>query len=444
VRLAPTILLILLAGCSSSTGSRIIEVEVCSRAAVDDALASAEPGDTVRFGGCILDGGALTIPADIGLEGAGPTASVVEVDGGIIADGAAEGCTTIRNMRIVSAGGAGITTAGPGDVCVEDVEIEASLGAGISAEGTTRLVVRRTRLIGPVTPENRETTPAEESTESYGIFARCVGHIELENVDARGWALGGVRIASGRLTWNGGYAGNGLDTGIFLSESEAVIDDVEIAEILPGRTSISAYGLTAIQSRVETRNLIARDNSVGALHIGGDAHHADGRFSNNGESGVWVQGGALVIEGSDFDGNGLAGILTVSASDLRIEDTRLAGTRLVTRLVGEVGTIELGSGLLVSGHDAPLTLTRVQIEDNEGWGALGSLVAGYDHPFALEDVTVSPAMYGFGIAGGPPPTGWQAGVSPPEATAEAIEDPFIAFLDRPGMAGLPTVGPSCD
>jgi hypothetical protein len=349
-------------------------------------------------------------------------------------------------VRVTSDGPAAIQTTGPGEVCIEDVAVEATRGVGVLAEGTTRLTVRRTRLLGPVTPDNAASRPSsEDPTEAatHGIMAHCATLVVLEDVEVWGWDESGVRVMESRLEQRGGRVGGGLGTGIFLAASEGEIIDVEIAEMLQGTRIISSYGLLAGVSELTARGLVIRDNEgYGALFSGGRALLADTRVVSNDQGGLWGQNGALAIEGSVFEDNGSAAVALAGATEVRIEDSSLSSTRAMPRIVAPL-VVSIGSGLMTfQDHAGPLTLRRVRFEDNALTGAFIRLSVGYDEALILEDVTVTPASTGFFLTGGPAPSGWESGVEPPEATG-VTPDPTLEELGGAPSMGLPPADPDC-
>jgi hypothetical protein len=457
--------LIALVACSTSTtlvdggdggGGREVRVDGCRPSAIADALRDAGPGDVVRFGGCELVGASFTVPPGVVLAGSGPEATTVEIDTPIEVEGVAEGCSGVRDLRIVSNADFAIRTVGPGEVCIDSVEIESTRGVGISAEGTTRLSVRDSTITGPVTADtaDEEPVPGTPVSEDYawrnGLVAICVEHVELENVEVRGWADMGVLVVDGRLTWRGGRIVETLATGLVVDRSEAELFDLEIADIYQGTRLIPAYGVVSSESVMTTSMLWLRGSEgYGALHNGGRAHHAGARVEESSNAGVWVQHGDLTVEDSNFDGNGVAAIVGVEADGVRIERTVLARSVLRTQIVGTM-PVMIGDGLILDGQSGPVTLRDVTFEDNPRVGALVEFPVDFDATFEVEGVTVSPAVTegvpGFVVVRGPPADGWIGGVTPMEAATQRMEPP-LAFFGSAGLisaADLPAFNPSCE
>ncbi|NIS37539.1 MAG: hypothetical protein GWO04_49700, partial [Actinobacteria bacterium] len=260
--------LIALAGCASSTtfvdGSvegREVRVDGCRTAAIAEALRRASAGDVVRFGPCELAGASFTVPPGVVLAGSGPESSTLEIGTAVEVEAASGGCAGVRDLKIVSSADFAIRTIGPGEVCVDSVEIESTRGGGISAEGTTRLTVRHSTMAGPVTADNADAQPdppgfgSEGHVWSSGLVAKCVEHVELENVEVWGWADIGVIVDNGRLSWRGGRIVETLGTGLVVYRSEAELEDLEIADIYQGTRLIPPYGIVSSESVMTTTAL---------------------------------------------------------------------------------------------------------------------------------------------------------------------------------------------
>lgn len=406
----------------------------CATDPCDDlqaALDGAAAGEAVELGACTVSG-SFTIPA--GVELAGEGGAVVR---GSIAMGEA---STLRGVRVES------STVGieAGAASIEGVTVVAERGIGVRVRGTSALL--GVEIAGPVTPENADAVPPMPSageTATHGLVVENA-EVALSDVSVRGFAGFGVVLSASTVYWNGGAATGNLGTGVFVSGGTLTLTDVEIAGTLGGVQPLPAYGAVFTGgAAIESDGLSIHDNEAyGILQNSSTSTHTALVAESNRDVALWVQASdRFEISGeSRVAGNRIAGVVLVDAANVAIRNSTIDMTEVGTRIDGEVGTVEVGDGILgVLPNADTLRLENVRLTGN---GRAGIVIDVDATPFpagVFSNVTVDATGTAFGaiaqspagpIAGG----AWDVGVN--RLGAAPTNDAGIASrLDVVGIVG---------
>jgi hypothetical protein len=435
---------LLVCGCSSEGDDG---VAACDPGALEAALSGAAEGDTVRIGACRVTA-SVTVPAGVTLEGEGVGESVLVGPEGEIpltVQPAAEG-TFVRNLRVESDGPAGVLLEGAGSVALEHVEIVASRGIGLGAEGLDELALTNVSLRGPVDAESasRILSPVSpEEIATHGLVIVGVGAARLDDVDSSGYAQFGALVVDSTITWAGGGAPANLGTGLMTWGGAATLTSLDLSGTFQGLQLVPAYGgVFAGGADVDTTSLRVSDSEgYGLLHSEATARHIDLTAHNNNLAALWLQRCSsfeLSGAGSGLVGNGLAGIVAVDSSDVTIRHAHVDATVTRTAIVGEAGRVEVGDGVQLVGTTRNVTLEDLTLSGNARVGILVDLAGGAFDGFSMSRVSVDGADDALGAVaqGGTPEPGWDDGVTRQGATA--VND--AALADELGIVGI--VGPS--
>lgn len=430
--------------------------ELCTVEALEEALWSAEAGDTVMVGACRIEG-AFRIPD--GVRVLGQVGSVVAIPLQDGADGVVmSGEAVLESVAIESAGGSAVLVRNGGTL--RDVRIEAERGAAVAvAGGSVRF--ERVELIGPVSDpldgrwvrvegfavpgecaEDCECVPGEVRNDAaevcdasgefvtfgavYGIFARDA-QLELVDVSIRQFALAGAVFEDSTVRWEGGGVSDGLGTGVLLRGGAGELIDVRVEAVGEGLRGTASYGVIAQSAELRSQRLtVVGGDRYGVLLRGSTGTHEDFVAEGNGDVGLWISEsiGVAVNGASRIEDNAFSGVVVVDGEDVNLDGLRVAGTRSVLRTLGSpFGAREIGDGIHLQ-RSPGVTLRGLAVEGNERVGVLVEL--GPELP-AFADVRVDAVPGGFGAIAGSAaggeltadaPEGWDTGITRgPEALA---------------------------
>ena len=120
----------------------------------------------------------------------------------------------------------------------------------------------------------------------------------------------------------------------------------------------------------------------GILHDAARGRHTGLVARNNRATPLWIQNARDVeIVGAILESNGFAGVVGVDSSDLRISNTRVAATEERTRIVGILGSRQVGDGVQLVRTSTAVRLSNLTLDANERAGVLFDLGGGtFDPP----------------------------------------------------------------
>jgi len=420
------------------------------------ALDGAGPGDTVRAGSVRLEG-PLRVPPGVTLLGAGQGETIVVAPTdmvGVVAEtgGAAE--TRVRGLTVESAGRAGILVTGDGAIRVEEVDVTATRGIGIGAEGSSWVRIADVTLAGPVTRESADTIlePTPDSHATHGLVLVDVATAQLEDVQIDGFArIGAVFVDSG-VSWARGGADGNLGTGVMASGGNTSLSSLGICDTLQGLHLIPAYGAVfADDVTVDTSDLTICDgDAYGAIFAGARARHENLVATGNGNAALWAQGSDMlevVGAGSRLSDNRFAGVVAVDSANVHLSDATVEDTEEVVRVAGEVGTIEVGDGIQLVRSTTGVVLSDLTLSGNQRAGILVELGGGSTSGLSIDGVAASATGDALGVVaqGGMLESGWDGGVARMGA-AEGNDASFLSSGDVLDVVGVvaPTDLPAAD
>jgi hypothetical protein len=240
-------------------------------------------------------------------------------------------------------------------------------------------------VTGPVTVENATAVPVAPdpaATATHGVLVDGAGPVTLEEVTVSGFAQFGVLAIESAVTFTDGSASDNLGVGIAARGGTITLDSVEVCRTMSGIRPLPAIGVLLVGAvGATTVGLdVCENEGLGVLSDGSSAVHSDLVATSNTESAVWAQrGGQLEVSGTGtlLSDNGVAAIVAVMTDEVAIMDARIERTRLVTRLVEELGNIDTGDGIqLVVGSTDQIRIDAVTADQNERAGVVLDLPDG--------------------------------------------------------------------
>lgn len=427
----------------------------CDATALARALAAAGAGDVVEVGACRI-AGAFQIPEGVTVRGVSGS-TLASVDERPVLE--ALGSARVELLAIeVDHGGLGVV-AREASLELADLEVRVSRGVGVGVEGAS-LGATRVRLEGPITADNAAFAPMSAAeTGTFGLVARALDAedvVTLESVHVAGFAVAGVSVGGGSLTWRGatdapdveGVRGVGLAT----FGTATTLTSVEITSMLAG-VGMPGIGVVAsAASALDADGLEVHDGAGYGLFADGSAVTlAEGtRMADLGLMGVRLQGGTLDATDLVAERNGGAGVMAIDTDHVHLEGGRLDAQRSAL-FVTMLGSIEIGDGIEVvrdpSTLDAPpidLALVGVSISDNVRAGLLLDANDDTRTTLRLEGVTVASSGAGYGAVTQRTPVaaGWDAMVRRSGAAAAndaAFSTPIdvVGIMMPPGLVATP-------
>lgn len=430
----------------------------CDAEALTQALASAGPGAVIEVGGCRI-AGAFVVPGGVTLRGsAGAVLASVDTRPVLeCGDGA-----RVEGLEIdVEHGGIGVVARG-GSLELADLDVVVDRGLGVGVEGTS-LVARRVTLAGPISEADAafaSMSPSETGT--FGLVARGLSSeqsVTLESVHVRDFAVAGVSVGGGALTWMGSGAGPDVQgvrgVGIAVFGATASLVGVEVADM---RSGVGMPGIGVVASPLEGaraellgERLVVRDgDGYGLFADGSSVALANARFADLGLMGVRLQGGALDASDLVAERNGGAGVMAIDTTSVRIERGRLDAQREAL-FVTALGSVRVGDGLemvrdpaSVGAPPIDLTLLDVSFSENARAGLLLDASDAALGQLRLEGVRASSSGSGYGAVTQRTPVGagWDEAITR-EGAAAANDATFstpvdvVGIMMPPGLVAAP-------
>jgi hypothetical protein len=331
---------------------------LCDADGLAGALESAGTGEVVEVGACRIAGD-FTVPAGVTLRG--EPGSVIEgrID---LSSG------SIENLAVESTG-AGIVAQDGGAASIRDVEVTASTGIGIAANGVGSLEMERITIRGPVSAGNimslRGMVPDNLTTATHGLIIENVPDAMLADVSTRGFARFGALLKSSTTSWSGGDANDNAWVGIMVEYGSAVISDVEVNDTLDLALDHGAtFGVVTGTAAIETARVSVRGSEgFGLFHLNGTVAHEDLTSSENSSGGVWLE----IVDSAEISGelamNDFGAIFAVLSENVVIRDTVVRNSAEAMR-----NGVQSGDGIqLVDSHrGARIENTMVLGNDRAG------------------------------------------------------------------------------
>lgn len=436
---AGVVAVLVTAGCSGG---------VCSGAELEAALRDAPDGSTVSVGACRVEG-RFTVARGITLRGEGPELSTLAGPGTVVV---VEGSgATLEGLRIEHGSGHGVVAVGASSLTVREVEVRSARGrAAIGLDDVASVVLEDVIVAGPVTAANAidlPEPPTESDSALYGLALVDVASARLDRVSVSGFALAGAALARSDVTWNDGAVSTNVGLGIWASGGALRVERVGVTDTLRGFRGEPTFGL-AVGGGAELTTIdvtVERvEGGFGLLSDGGSAAH-DGLAVAEASAGAILaqRTTSLVLRGAELHDNDFGGLVAVEAGGLRVEDSTIASTRTVVRMLSAWGSVEIGDGLQLVRPVAGTAIHRTALSGNERAGVLIDLAGGDSDRVELDSVGVDAAGSAFGCVAqnGATLDGWDSGVTRSGAAA-ANDAAFGGGLDVVEIVGPSDLPPS--
>lgn len=396
----------LLGGCGTDT---------CDPDGLAEALADAEPGDTVEVEACEVRG-SFTVPAGVTLRGAGRGQTILVAGAGQVGVTLTPGSSAaaLRDVTVRSEGRAGVLARGAGSVVVAGTAIEAVRGIGFGLDQVTSLEATDVWISGPVTDDGSldasDVDPTKTAT--HGLVLSGVAQATLARVSITGFAAVGALAVGGNTTWNGGGAPRNAGVGAWFDGGRATLTGVDVSETF-GSSLVVAGVLVTGAADVTSQGLVIGDGKgYGLVTAGAAGRHVGLVAQGNRDVAVWVQDSAsFELSGdSKITANKLAGVAVVHSSNVTLEGVTVAKSDLATKVVGETGSVQVGDGIELVGSTKNIRLASLTLTDNDRAGLVIDLEGAAADGIAIEGVSVSGSgtMLGAVFQGGLAPPGWDA------------------------------------
>jgi hypothetical protein len=430
-------------GCSDDDAGPI-----CSAEALTAALAGASPGDTVRIGGCRIEG-SFTVPAGVTLAGRGIGTTTVAwsgTDTPALRIGSGTAAAVVTDLTVETDGSAGILARGDGAVEVRRVAVRATRGIAVGVEGFRSASLEDVRLDGPVTAANAASWPADVTsadTATHGLVAVRVADLSLVRFETHGFAGFGGLAVDAATDWRGGSASANLGVGLMLHGGSGTLEDVEVCGTFQGVRLVPAYGLVfAGGADVSTARLeVCEGEGYGMLHDDVGAMHVDLSAHDNGDAAIWIQRCPwFELSGADtlLERNRFAGVVVRESGNVIVRNATIDASALAIRTFAETGSVRVGDGVQVVRPTGIVSLESVSLANNERVGVLLDVTSEQMADVNFDAVTVSGmgTQYGVVAQGDAYADGWDDGVTREGTTG--VND--AAFSTPLGIAGSLAAG----
>lgn len=411
-------IVLILAGCFDSAAAVSMcpapADAVCSASALESALSTASPGDTVVVGGCVIEG-SFAVPAGVRLQGVAPDCSRIRGGTGptvlSLLPGASLDSMTIElpeSAACVATGSctAAVLCSGTGDGTVElsDLVVLTARAPAILADRPGSVRIASVSTIGTAGPSATDE-PDSKMAPTHGLVLNHVPSAEVADFASRGFDGAGVlslnsTAALRRCTLENNYGG-----GLIAHASQMTYEDISVSDTAPRLAGLirGGSGISSVGSNVSLNGATVTRNYGGIYHIGtgepSTAHYANIRA----------------------DSNAGLGLLIAWASDVRVTDVSLDEQTM---------TEQLGDGLQLVGSPASLVLTRVGARGNARVGVVIDFRGLPVGSISLDDVVVETTgdALGFIVQNGTLPPGIDAEVTR-LGTADANDSVFTGTLE---------------
>lgn len=417
------VLVLSAAGCGGESGGAVPCADTAE--ALTAALADASAGDTVRACEGTFEA-SFDVPAGVSLRGAGRDATTLVAPEGEVAvllQPGADQRSDVSDLSIVWSARAGIVALGAGTTSLSHVDVSTEgVGIGIGADGLASLRLTDVSVDGPVGEMDADGYPVQPSAmawianaPAYGVVLVHVGSAEIESLDVRGFAAGGVELVESSATWDGGSVCGVFGTGILVYGGDATIERVDVCDLWQeGRLAPTAGMFLAAGASVTTTELTVtgmgseggRHDAVGIVQDAAFGTHDGLVVTGNESGGVRIQHAAgtaaapaLTITGSDLSGNGKGGLIALESSGLVVSAVTIDETALVPTIDLIGGSFDMGDGIqIVRCADAgaacaaeltDIALTDVVLTNNARIGLLVSANNGSTAGISVSGISTS-------------------------------------------------------
>jgi hypothetical protein len=405
----------------------------CDADGLAAALARAEAGEEVRMGACRVEG-RFTLPAGAILEGEAGSVIVGRID--------LSGGGTVEQLAIES-NDAGIVAQDGGAVIVRDVQITASTGIGIAANGVASLVVDSVALRGPVTGANVSTiegaVPDPMVTATHGIIVENVANAMLSDVSVRGFARFGALFKDSTTIWMRGDANENAWVGVMAAGGTASLSDLEVHDTFDLRIDdASAFGVVTGSAAIDSVRLSVRGSGgFGLFHLRGSASHEDLIANDNASGGVRLELTTAAEISGELADNDFGAIVAFGADGLIVSDAIIRNSLMATRSNGNGATVQAGDGIqLVDSTDGAL-IENTTVQGNARAGLVIDLFGRTLGAGLFSNVSVGrsdPAQNGVLVQGGTRAADWDTGLMRDLDTVQA-DEAFTGTVDIVGAVG---------
>lgn len=435
----------------------------CDTLELQQALASAAPGQTVHVGACRIEG-AFRVPGGVAISGEGPDVSVLASVGAqretVLQVVPGRPATRVVGLAVESGANYGVLASGDGDVEVERLRIHAERGVAFAAQDLASLTMTEVQLGGLVTASNATTvSQSPEDSATHGLILLRVSSVEFADVTATGFALVGALLVESTTTWRGGGAPVNLGTGLLVDGGVAHLEDLDLSATLDGDHVMPAYGGAFIGgAQVDTSRLDVSDGAdFGLLHDAVVARHVDLTANRNWDVGVWAQAcDAIEVSGGTLEGNGYAGVVALDSVDVRVHGVAIGQTIARDHVIEGTSTrmAPVGDGVQIVRASGAIEIRDVGLRLNDRAGLVVELGGrAMDDSVVIAGVTIEGTGEARGAVvedatGAVVPTAWEAGLSRDSVT-QANDDahrgerldvvPGLAAGERPS-AGVRSEG----
>ncbi len=403
----------------------------CDAEGLRSALAGASGGDVVHVGACRISGD-FTLPAGVTLSGeAGSTiAGRIDLSGG----------GRVEHLAVES-NDAGVVAQSGGAVALEDVQVTASTGIGVAADGVASLTMQDVTLRGPVDASNVSalfgTEPDPEETATHGLIVVDVPSATLSGVSSRGFARFGALLKDSVTSWSDGDANENAWVGIMVAQGSATLTDVDVHDTFDLQLADGAtFGVvTASAAVASTRLSVMGSGGFGLFHLRGSAVHQDLTARSNSHGGVRLELTGEAELGGEISDNDFGAIVAYGANNLTIRDATIANNAMAIRQ--ENGGVEAGDGIQLVDSTRGALIQNTTISGNDRAGIVIDLFGQNLEAGVFDNVTVerdSAAENGVIVQDGTRATGWDVGLMRDAATVQA-DEAFTNVIDTVGAVG---------
>jgi hypothetical protein len=367
---------------------------VCAPDAMASALAGARPGDVVLVGDCEI-AGAFTVPAGVTLRGTSDASSLSSIDApnAAVLDVTGDGARIERLRVRADHGYYAIRAAGVGDLAIQDTEVTVARGLGVLLrDGSFALV--SVSIEGPVDPASVGLDPPTdpELTGSLGLAIER-STVAIDGLYVRGFAVAGVVVQDGELTWTDGDeepdVEGMLGYGVAIFGSTATLDGVGVSGMLsaPGMPGFAlvAGATTALDARAVH---ITDGEGYGIYADDSELELADVVIERVVLVGIQAQGGSLHATDVTLRDDGGAGLAALDVREISLQRVVASGVR-AQLIAGDTEDVTIGDGVHVrrTGASAPpidLVADILEVRDNT---RVGLLIDGADTAPARLELT---------------------------------------------------------
>lgn len=381
---------------------------ICDAAALDDALAMANPGDVVRIGNCSITGANFTVPAGVRLQGSffsrlnipvGELGLIIETEAGLTTQ--VRGWGGFFPLRIKSDGFLAAQVVGDGTAKIDRTRFRIRKGVGLAAELAADVRVHRSQFIGSVRPRNAATVPEHADVDQFsthGLIMNQVGNVVVDRVAIRGFARFGMLLIESAATVKHSVVYRNVGVGAMAHGGTTDFLLTSVWDTYRGarpEDEQAAGFVFAAGAAVTSRYTSSTDNEGwGVLQAAaGIVEHTGFVAAANTTGGILAQEGEyLQVDDGLFVNNGLGGLMAVDTDMVVVSDTLVSGTTTET----VPGFATTGDGIHLASTSG--SLSNVTFANNEQAGFVGSLGdTQLPSDITFEGVTASGVGESYGV-----------------------------------------------